>query len=84
MGAYHDCTSVEKLPAILSSFIIHSFIGVPCNLWALLQVINYDFKEVKKDKDLHVVCFSFEWTRTTPAMEQDGEDKLQNGNTTPS
>ncbi len=45
---------------------------------------NYDFKVVKKVKDLHVVCFSFEWTRTTPAMEQDGEDKLQNGNTTPS
>jgi len=45
---------------------------------------NYDFKEVKKVKDLHVVCFSFEWTRTTPAIEQDGEDKLQNGNTTPS
>jgi hypothetical protein len=41
------------------------------------------YKEVKKVKDLHVVCFSFEWTRTPP-MEQDGEDKLQNGNITPS
>lgn len=80
MGAYHHCTSVEKLPTILS-FIIHRsalwFVGV-------FASDNYDFKEVKKVKDLHVVCFSFEWTRTTPAIEQDGEDKLQNGNTTPS
>lgn len=58
----------RKLTTILS-FIIHRsalwFVGVSAS-------DNYDYKEVKKVKDLHVVCFSFEWTRTTPAMEQDG------------